>query len=57
MKKTTSSLFENPPTLLAAVLLLPVLILVLGVLLYPILNTFWLSFTDLKLSAPKSGVL
>lgn len=55
MKKTTSSLFENP-TLLAAVLLLPVLILVLGVLLYPILNTFWLSFTDLKLSAPKSGV-
>ncbi len=55
MKKTTSSLFDNSK-LLALVLLLTALILVLGVLLYHILYTFWLSFTDLKLSAPKSGV-
>ena len=36
-------------------LLAPTIILVFGLLLYPILNTVWLSFTDLKLSVPQSG--
>ena len=41
--------------MLAFVLLIPTLVLVFGVLLYPILYTLWLSFTDLRLSAPGSG--
>lgn len=54
MKLAKSSWLEKPPVL-AFILLIPSLILIFGVLLYPILNTFWLSFTDLRLSLPQSG--
>ena len=54
MKLVKSSWLERPPVL-AFVLLIPTLVLVFGVLLYPILYTLWLSFTDLRLSAPSSG--
>ncbi len=45
----------DEPQRLAFLLLLPTLILVFGVLLYPILHTFVLSLTDTHLARPDSG--
>lgn len=45
----------DEPQRLAFLLLLPTLLLVFGVLLYPILHTFVLSLTDTHLAKPDSG--
>src|SRR6056297_4067201 len=45
----------DEPQRLAFVLLIPTLLLVFGVLLYPILHTFVLSLTDTHLARPDSG--
>ncbi len=45
----------DEPQRLAFLLLLPTLLLVFGVLLYPILHTFVLSLTDTHLAQPDSG--
>ncbi|BAS27906.1 ABC transporter permease [Limnochorda pilosa] len=44
------------PLPLAVLLLLPTLLLVFGVLLYPMGRAFWMSLTDLHLARPQSGV-
>ncbi len=49
-----SRLFEREG-FLSAVLLLPALAVILGVLIFPMLSSLGLSFTDLKLTNPKSG--
>ncbi|HUX38863.1 MAG TPA: sugar ABC transporter permease [Rectinemataceae bacterium] len=41
--------------ILALLLLLPALLVILGVLVFPMLSSLWLSFTDLKLTKPGSG--
>jgi len=49
------STWLDRPGFLAALLLVPTLVLVFGVLLYPILDTLRLSLTDRVLSQPDSG--
>jgi multiple sugar transport system permease protein len=49
-----SKFFENEGVL-AFLLLAPAMIVIVGVLVFPMLSSFALSFTDLKLTDPKSG--
>ena len=49
------STWLDRPGFLATLLLVPTLVLVFGVLLYPILDTLRLSLTDRVLSIPTSG--
>ncbi|HKI56837.1 MAG TPA: sugar ABC transporter permease [Trueperaceae bacterium] len=49
------STWLDRPAFLATLLLIPTLVLVFGVLLYPILDTLRLSLTDRVLSQPDSG--
>jgi ABC-type sugar transport system permease subunit len=53
--RITLSTWLDRPAFLALVLLVPTLLLVFGVLLYPILDTLRLSLTDRVLSQPDSG--
>lgn len=53
--RATLSTWLDRPAFLALVLLVPTLVLVFGVLLYPILDTLRLSLTDRVLSRPASG--
>jgi multiple sugar transport system permease protein len=49
-----STFFESEGVL-AFLLLAPAMILIVGVLVFPMISSFALSFTDLKLTDPKSG--
>jgi ABC-type sugar transport system permease subunit len=53
--KANSSLFEREGVL-AFTLLIPSMLVILGVLIFPLITSLGLSFTDLKLTKPKSGV-
>ena len=52
--KSGSRLFEREG-FLAFLLLAPALVVILGVLVFPMISSLGLSFTDLKLTNPKSG--
>ena len=52
--KHHKSILENSG-ILAMILLAPTGIIVLGVLIFPMLSSFWLSLTDLVLTKPESG--
>ncbi len=53
--KVSSGFFERQGVL-AFVLLTPAMLVILGVLIIPMFTSLGLSFTDLKLTKPKSGV-
>lgn len=52
--KMNKQLFEKE-SVLAIVLLLPAMIVIFGVLIFPLVTSLGLSFTDLKLTEPDSG--
>ena len=52
--KINKQLFEKE-SVLAIVLLLPAMIVIFGVLIFPLVTSLGLSFTDLKLTEPDSG--
>jgi ABC-type sugar transport system permease subunit len=54
--KLVSSDFFERESVLAAILLTPALLIVLGVLIFPMVTSLGLSFTDLKLTKPGSGI-